>query len=253
MSTKLDLFRLDAANASGGSSSEPIYKAIKQVLSDRRASGRLLDLGAGKGNLTKRLSASSQFASVTAADMMDRPDDLPAAISWIKGDLNDPLPVPAESFDTIVCSEVIEHLENPRALLREICRLLVPGGPCVISTPNCENLRSFISLWVRGHHWAFGPNNYPAHLTALTRLDLDRCFVEAGFSQLSWNYTDHGGIPGRPCVAWQRISLGMLQGLRFSDNVVVSGCKLTGVNGNVTPLPTSGPLLTSMDPGACKR
>jgi SAM-dependent methyltransferase len=231
MSTNLDLFCLGAAKASGSLSSE----AIEQVLSDRSAGGQLLDLGAGKGTLPKRLSASGRFETVTAADIIDRPDDLPAGISWIKADLNDPLPVPAVSFETIVCCEVIEHMENPRALLREICRLLVPGGVCVISTPNCENLRSFISLLVRGHHWAFGPNSYPAHLTALTRLDLERCFVEAGFSQLSRSYTGHGGVPGKPYVTWQQISFGMLQGLRFSDNVVIAGCKMKGANGNVTP------------------
>jgi 2-polyprenyl-3-methyl-5-hydroxy-6-metoxy-1,4-benzoquinol methylase len=182
MSIELSSFRLTAAKASGGTASDPIYNTVQEILSNQSARGRLLDLGAGRGNLTRRLRASDQFASLTGVDIVERRADLPSDIAWVKADLNEPLPVSAGTYDTVVCSEVIEHVENPRALVREIYRLLAPDGLVVLSTPNCENIRSFISLAVRGHHWAFGPSSYPAHLTALTRLDLERCFIEAGLS-----------------------------------------------------------------------
>jgi 2-polyprenyl-3-methyl-5-hydroxy-6-metoxy-1,4-benzoquinol methylase len=47
--------------------------------------------------------------------------------------------------------EVIEHLENLRFMVREIDRVLKPGGWLVITTPNNENIRGFVSLFVRGH------------------------------------------------------------------------------------------------------
>lgn len=39
------------------------------------------------------------------------------------------------SFDLIVCSDVIEHVDNPNAMLVEIRRLLIPGGRVIITTP----------------------------------------------------------------------------------------------------------------------
>lgn len=40
-----------------------------------------------------------------------------------------------DSFSLAVCSEVIEHVDNPAAMLREIFRILVPGGRLIITTP----------------------------------------------------------------------------------------------------------------------
>jgi 2-polyprenyl-3-methyl-5-hydroxy-6-metoxy-1,4-benzoquinol methylase len=40
------------------------------------------------------------------------------------------------SFDTIICFQVIEHIENDRLLLQEIKRVLKPGGSLFLTTPN---------------------------------------------------------------------------------------------------------------------
>lgn len=44
--------------------------------------------------------------------------------------------LPNNSVDVVLCFEVIEHLEKPDKLLKEIFRILKPGGTCVLSTPN---------------------------------------------------------------------------------------------------------------------
>ena len=204
---------------SGGTSSDIIYAAILQTVAELNLQGSVLDFGAGTGSLTRRLVESHRFASVAATDLMQQPAGL-EHVQWIAADLNDSLPVPGSNFDVVIAAEVIEHLENPRSMARELFRILRAGGAAIISTPNNESWRALISLMLRGHYVEFCDGSYPAHITALVRKDLERIFVEAGFEAPQFRYTDHGGVPGKPTTSWQRISGGALKGLRFSDNII---------------------------------
>lgn len=53
------------------------------------------------------------------------------------------LPFADHSFDTVVCSEVLEHVDNDHALLEEIQRVLQPGGTLVLTTPH-QGLFTFL-------------------------------------------------------------------------------------------------------------
>jgi 2-polyprenyl-3-methyl-5-hydroxy-6-metoxy-1,4-benzoquinol methylase len=217
--------RRAASEQSKGGSEESIYAAIERRLAELGASGDALDFGAGTGQLTRRLHRSGRFRAIAGADLYPRAADLDPAIGWIEGDLNDPLPRPAGTFDLVVAAEVIEHLENPRAVCRELFRLLRPGGQVLLSTPNNESWRSLIALVVRGHFVHFGDSSYPAHITALTRLDLQRALTEAGFRQIAFGFTDVGAIPGMTTRTWQSLFSTAARGLRFSDNVLVTARK----------------------------
>jgi 2-polyprenyl-3-methyl-5-hydroxy-6-metoxy-1,4-benzoquinol methylase len=210
--------RILAAQASGGTSGNAIYEAVLRVVNEFELRGDLLDFGSGTGLLTRQLEGTKRFATITAADLMPRPASLDENIVWIVADLNEPLPYDGARFDVIVSAEVIEHLENPRFVAREMFRLLRPGGTLLLTTPNNESWRSLLSLLVRSHHVAFGDGSYPAHITPLLRIDLERILTEAGFCAPAFRYSDEGGLPGYPTISWQKISGGLLTGLRFSDN-----------------------------------
>ncbi len=218
-SDELLLQRTHAAELSGGISSNVIYAAIERVIAARNLRGAVLDYGAGVGDLTRRLVGLDRFASVSAADILPRPAGFDG-VNWIEQDLNEPMQGYDGAFDTVIAAEVIEHLENPRFTVRELARLLKPGGTVVASTPNNESWRSFVALLIRGHYAGFGELSYPAHITALLRKDLARIFQESKLEAPQFYFTDNGGIPGKPNVAWQKVSFGMLRGLRFSDNVI---------------------------------
>lgn len=214
--------RLAAAEASGGGSNDIIHDALLRRLVDLQAKGEVLDFGAGRGDLTTKLAAAGRFSSVAGVDIMLRSPALPGDVRWHAQDLNEPLRLADRSADVIVAAEVIEHLENARALAREWFRLLRPGGLLVLSTPNNESARSLLHLVLRGHYVAFADSCYPAHITALLRKDMQRILVEAGFSQPLFAYTNHGGVPGMPRVTWQAVSRGLLKGRWWSDNVIAT-------------------------------
>lgn len=214
--------RYVAAVASGGTSGPAIYQAVLSTASSINLGGDVLEFGAGSGTLVRHFTRGTSFhGTVTGADILPRPAGLEGSIRWIQADLNDPLPLPSGSFDAIVSTEVIEHLENPRAVFREFRRLLRPAGTLLLSTPNQESLRSLASVALRGHFVDFLDNSYPAHITALVRKDFERICLETGFEAPTFAYTNYGGIPKFPWLAWQTISFGRLKGRLFSDNVVV--------------------------------
>ncbi|MBD0264317.1 MAG: methyltransferase domain-containing protein [Tolypothrix sp. Co-bin9] len=216
----LKLQRQLASVASGGISDEPVYRAFEQVLTQLDLKGDILDFGAGMGHLVRRLQALSHFTSLTAIDLMPRPVSIDESVSWLSWDLNEAVDMPNRTFDVIVSAEVIEHLENPRAVAREWFRLLRPGGTLIFSTPNNESWRSLIALLLRGHFVYFSDTCYPAHITALVRKDIERILSEAGFSQPKFVFTNVGGIPKIPQLHWQTISGGLLRGLRYSDSLL---------------------------------
>jgi SAM-dependent methyltransferase len=67
----------------------------------------------------------------------------------------DRFPYEDESFSTVLCCELIEHLfEDPMHLMSEVNRILKPGGHLVLTTPNVAALRG-ISAILQGYHPGF--------------------------------------------------------------------------------------------------
>ena len=210
--------RSHASQRSGGTSPDTIKALVLRCLEHEGARGSLLDFGAGRGELLIRLHRTGRFDSLAGADLFARPAEMPSAIAWHERDLNDP-PVLDHQFDVVVCSETIEHLENPRQVFRGLHRLTRPGGLLVLTMPNQECIRSYAGLMFAGHFTQFLGDCYPAHITALLRMDLQRLCAEVGFEPPRFLYTDVGSVPKFPSVMWQKISFGLLRGRLFSDNI----------------------------------
>ncbi len=189
--------RQQAAERSGGTSNDVVKNFVIALLDQQRIEGSILDFGAGKGELLKRLFEDKRFHPLAGVDWFERPEQLPESIAWLRQDLNENISF-SQAFDTVVCSEVIEHLENPRHVFRSLAGLLRPGGTLILTMPNQESIRSYVGLLLRGHFTQFLGNCYPAHITALLRLDLTRLCTETGFSKPEFFYTNHGGVSQIP-------------------------------------------------------
>lgn len=136
-----------------------IHQAILRAI-DRAApqglSGDYLDVGSGVGKLLTLVGAR-YAVSCSACDytreLMRLPDQTVEIV-----DLNrEPLPYPDNHFALVTCAETIEHLERYRETIREIYRVLKPGGIAIITTPNVLNLRSRLRNLSFGFASLFGP------------------------------------------------------------------------------------------------
>lgn len=109
------------------------------------AASSVLEVGAGRGGFSEVLAIEAR--RFVASDRYRHPFfDGPGAPTWMLIDLLEPMPLEDNSFDLIIATSVIEHLPDPRVMLREAQRVLKPGGKLLVSFP------PFWSLWLVGGH-----------------------------------------------------------------------------------------------------
>jgi ubiquinone/menaquinone biosynthesis C-methylase UbiE len=100
-----------------------------------------LELGCGTGEYTVLLAGTgaTMAALDISAELLDaaRARRLPAAVQFLRGDA-ERLPFPDGRFDAVVGNAVLHHLRLDAAL-REIRRVLRPGGRCAFTEPNMLN------------------------------------------------------------------------------------------------------------------
>jgi 2-polyprenyl-3-methyl-5-hydroxy-6-metoxy-1,4-benzoquinol methylase len=210
------------ARTSRGTSSGPIYEMVARTLTGRHpGGGTLLDVGCGTGNL--RAYVSGICSRYVGTDTVSY-EGFPADAEFCKFDFDQGrLPLTDGFADVVTAVETIEHLENPRAFVRELVRLARPGGWIVLTTPNQLSLLSKMTLVLKNEFNAFQRNNYPAHLTALLEVDLRRIAAECGLTEVTIGYSLRGRIPGTSwfCPKW----LSRLMPRTFSDNFLMAGRK----------------------------
>jgi SAM-dependent methyltransferase len=101
-----------------------LERSIAVVLG--KLSGEMIDVGCGDQPYKKYLGHMSRVVA-TDFDSKRGPVDFECPAHA--------LPVPDESFDVVLCTEVLEHVPDPAAVWREFFRVLRPGGRVLLSTP----------------------------------------------------------------------------------------------------------------------
>jgi ubiquinone/menaquinone biosynthesis C-methylase UbiE len=102
------------------------------------ANSHVLDLGCGRGGVVELFWRDVKLAAGLDPDVPSLAEHRAPGMPVIRG-RGEHLPFAEGSFDLVVCLWVLEHLERPEAVFREVRRVLRPDGHFVFLTPNLRN------------------------------------------------------------------------------------------------------------------
>lgn len=166
-----------------------VKKRLKEITADfarYRQTNRLLDLGCGAGDLLQ--TARKQGWQGQGLDVSSQAAKHVRELGFevFEGEL-EAAEFPDGHFDVVTAAELVEHVFDPRALVREVVRILRPGGLFWLTTPHARGL----SARLLGLKWqCIWP---PEHLQLFSIAGLRALLRNAGFRDVRVDTT--GGNP----------------------------------------------------------
>jgi len=120
-----------------------LHSFIKGLITG--SSNRILDIGSGGGWSAEKLAGSGNVTLIDLSyknlNVIKNKFDVAAAV----GDAIE-LPFKKESFDYVILSEALEHINKPPAALREALRVTRKGGKVIVTTPYNEKIRYYLCV-----------------------------------------------------------------------------------------------------------
>lgn len=149
---------------------------ILEVIQKYKKDGSLLDIGAGSGMLVEQaLQMGYEAKGVEPSKWLTskaKEHGLPVTLGIF------PHPDITSQFDIITLIDVIEHVDNPVGLLKDIHNALLPGGYIVVVTPD---IGSYTARILRKKWWHFRV----AHIGYFNSHTLNLALEKAGFSKVN--------------------------------------------------------------------
>jgi len=215
----------------------PLPDRMRRVL-DLIEGERLLDIGCYVGGFAKAFAEQHPSGSVTAIDYdpesvrIARVLHPEMANSFLRMSVYE-LDLPDGSMDCVTFQEVIEHLEGAALAVKEINRVLRPGGALIVTTPNpyyWRQLRAFVGsetlnrLRPRqrrrlGDEMFEASTEWNRHILCWTPATLLTLMTTNGFAYVHHEYSADAASP------WER---GLLRALPFLGPVIVLKVRKVG-------------------------
>lgn len=176
---------------------DPAYFRLFQALKMTKilkSESKVLEIGCGAGQFIraiKRYFPSLQcFGCDISNTAIKEAKNYSSSIEYALNQ-NDSLPYPNDSMDGVYIFDVLEHVDNPEVFLKEIYRVLKPGGLFYSFVP-CEG------DWLSGWHMLdiFGlkrnlTKKYAGHIQYFSRRQLIGLYKKNNFAIVSKRYSEH--------------------------------------------------------------
>lgn len=198
----------------------------------------LIDVGCGEGALAELLAgAGLRVTGVEpAAYLRERFTARVAGNAEVVDGVVERLPFGDGEVAAAVSTEVLEHVADPDAALRELYRVMRPGAVACVSVPT-----SFTELLFWRLHPRYAENS--THLRIFTRPELRRLIEANGFEVVRWE-----GRNFRPAVSWLFHAIlrsrsdhaGVIQGHLWVDRVLDAGWRALDLVGLLGPVERLG-------------
>lgn len=164
---------------------------LKRYLKEVKG-GLLLDIGCADGTTTKQIKRFLPTTKVTGVDYYKKAiiyaRKRTKAIKFVIGDAHS-LPFTGESFDVVTVIETLEHLDNPRKVLKEIHRVLKKNGLLILGQDTDSLLFKIVwFLWTRGK----GSVWEGSHISCMRPNKLLKLIKDGGFKTKKVEYINFG-------------------------------------------------------------
>lgn len=141
--------------------------------------GEFLEIGPGYGRVMVEVQKQ---ASITGLEMdLELIEKLSSRNLKVVQGIAEKMPFADASFDVVISEEVLEHIKNQKQVIKEIYRVLKPGGIVILTTPNKWIYRTlmFVNNIVKWNFQApIYKNPTPGHVAEITGVKLKRLFKQ---------------------------------------------------------------------------
>jgi len=155
-----------------------VARRIDEIVAGFGSGGRLLDVGFGAGTFLEAARRASWKTAGVEVSLPAVEHARALGFDVVHGRLQD-AQYPDASFDVVVASEIVEHIIDARPLLREIARVLRPGGLLWATTPHGRGLSSRLL----GASWSVVTP--PEHVQLFSIRGMTQLLRACGFAQVS--------------------------------------------------------------------
>ncbi len=181
---------------------------------------RILEVGCRSGNLTQYYHSGNQVTGVDVDRnaLIEFEKRLALKAKWVDID-SEPLPFEDDHFDTVVFSEVMEHLRFPQKALCEIARVLTKNGTLIGSVPNAFRMRNRWKFLL-GKPFETDSSHLHSYSHETLKAELGKVFEDIEIHPISGHLIG-GGRTGIPVFPWLPFKIRAL----FALDLVFVGVK----------------------------